>query len=179
MSIYSIYKATNKLTGKIYIGFDSNWPNRQKDHLHKYKTINTKLYQSIRKYSWENFDWEVIYQSKDGKHCLDIMEPYFIKEYKSLKEGYNMTIGGEGVMSGRKHSLQSKLKMSISHLDKKPSNQHSINQKNKLNEYYDKNGSRLEKSCPICKNVFKTTKHQNHLTCSRSCASTYRNLNRN
>jgi len=178
MSIYSIYKATNQLTGKVYIGFDSNWPNRQKQHLHKYKTINTKFYQSIRKNGWENFTWEVIYQSTQGKHCLNVMEPYFINEYNSLNEGYNMTIGGEGVMLGRKHTKKSLNRMSLSHLGKKLSPEHIQKQKNKLNEFYDNNGSRLSKECPICDKIFTTLKHQNRLTCGRSCASTWRNYNR-
>jgi group I intron endonuclease len=95
MFIYSIYKLTNQLTGKVYIGFDSKPVYRQKQHQYKHKKINTKFYRSIRKYGWENFTWEVIYQSKDGEHCLNIMEPYFINHYNSLIEGYNTTIGGE------------------------------------------------------------------------------------
>jgi group I intron endonuclease len=178
MSIYSIYKSTNKINGKNYIGFDSNWPQRQKDHLHKYKTINTKFYCAIRKYGWENFEWEVIYQSKDGNYCLVVMEKYFINEYNSLSEGYNMTIGGEGVMLGRKHKNETLMKMSLSHLGKKPSEEHLKNQKTKLNEFYDNNGSRINKICPICTKEFITLRFKNYITCSRSCSSTYRNLNR-
>ena len=40
MSIYSIYKATNKITRKSYIGFDSNWPRRKNTHRHKYQKNN-------------------------------------------------------------------------------------------------------------------------------------------
>ena len=30
--IFSIYKATNLINDKCYIGFDSNWPNRKNIH---------------------------------------------------------------------------------------------------------------------------------------------------
>jgi len=30
MIIYTIYKCVNTINGKVYIGFDSQWPNRQK-----------------------------------------------------------------------------------------------------------------------------------------------------
>jgi group I intron endonuclease len=150
-SIYSIYKATNTINGKIYIGFDSNWPNRQKGHKYSLNTRNQKFYLALRKYGWNNFIWEVIYQSKDGIHCLQKMEPYFINEYNSFECGYNLTLGGEGSlgrktkettkikisqkikgrytgknnpMYDRKHSLESKLKMSRP--GKKPKLQKSL-----------------------------------------------------
>lgn len=178
MSIYSIYKATNLITGKIYIGFDSSWPNRKKHHLHKYRTINTRFYHSIRKHGWENFEWEIIYQSKDYEHCLNVMEPHFIKEHNTFNSGYNMTLGGDGGMLGKKHSTDSKKKMSLSHLGKKPSKDSLEKQRTKLNEFYENNGSRIKKNCPICNKLFTTLKFQNRITCGRSCASSYRNYNR-
>jgi group I intron endonuclease len=122
-SIYSIYKATNTINGKVYIGFDSNWPKRKKRHLsdssnEKSKGFNDIFHKAIRKYGKENFDWQIIYQSKDGKHCLKSMEEYFIKEnnsyiYFNNSNGYNMTLGGEGML-GFKHSEKSKIKNSVS-----------------------------------------------------------------
>jgi ribosomal protein S27AE len=56
--------------------------------------------------------------------------------------------------------------------------EHLEKQKSKLNEFYDKNGSRLSKECPICKKIFITLKHQNRITCGKSCAATWRNYNR-
>ena len=107
MLIYSIYKATNKINGKSYIGFDSNWPSRKYKHKSRSATGQQALYCSIRKYGWDNFEWIVIYQSKDAKHTLNEIEPFFIREYNSYKNGYNMTIGGDGSI-GYKHSDEMK-----------------------------------------------------------------------
>lgn len=96
MTIYSIYKATNVINGKSYIGFDSKWPQRLKKHKQNYKNENRKFYDAIKKYGWNNFEWNILYQSYDGIHCLKEMESYFIKEYNSFHNGYNMTLGGEG-----------------------------------------------------------------------------------
>ena len=118
MKVFSIYKATNKVNGKIYIGFDSNWPNRQWKHHTNYKTpkhpqYNCLFYKAIRKYGLKNFEWEVICQSKNGQYLLNEMEPYFIKQYDTFgKHGYNMTSGGEGAL-GCKRSLETKEKMSL------------------------------------------------------------------
>lgn len=96
MNIYTIYKATNIINGKSYIGFDSKWPNRIIKHNQNYKNQNRKFYDAIKKYGWDNFDWSVLYQSYDRNHCLTEMEPHFITEYNSFNNGYNMTLGGEG-----------------------------------------------------------------------------------
>ena len=123
MNIYSIYKATNKITGKIYIGFDSNWPKRKKRHLsdsfnNTSRGYNDVFHKAIRKYGKDSFEWEIIYQSLDGEYCKNIMEKHFISEYNSFineknSNGYNMTLGGDGML-GFKHSQESKNKNSIS-----------------------------------------------------------------
>jgi hypothetical protein len=95
MHIYTIYKATNLINGKIYIGFDSNWPKRQNDH--KLSSSNPKrsdyklyFHSSIRKHGWDNFSWEPIYQSLDWNYTLNTMEPHFIKEYNSYHTYYQL-----------------------------------------------------------------------------------------
>jgi group I intron endonuclease len=123
MNIYSIYKATNKFDGKCYIGFATNFKKRVTRHKTDSKTKNNKFYYSIRKYGWDNFVWEVLYQSKDKIHTLKVMENFFIVQYDSYTNGYNETLGGEGTL-GRtyKHKEISKQKMSISRKGKSPWN---------------------------------------------------------
>ena len=113
MSIYTIYKSVNTKTGKVYIGFDSNWPNRLKIHKSASKNQDFKFYRSIRKYGWDNFEWSIIYQSKDKQHTLKEMETHFINEYDSMKNGYNSTLGGDGTL-GRKRTTEEKIKQSLS-----------------------------------------------------------------
>jgi len=96
MDIYTIYKAYNKITGKIYIGFDSKWPRRKNAHKCYHKKRDNKFYRAIKKYGWENFEWSIVYQSLDKNHTKNIMETFFINEYDSFKNGYNSTFGGEG-----------------------------------------------------------------------------------
>ncbi len=102
----TIYKATNKITGKSYIGFDSAWPSRKERHQENANyNREGKFYDSIRKHGWENFEWSIIYQSQDKYHTLNIMEPYFIKEYDTFNNGYNMTGGGEGCFGATKNKI--------------------------------------------------------------------------
>lgn len=99
MNIYSIYKATNLINGKSYIGFDACWPTRQQDHYRNHVNKNSKFYAAIRKYGWDNFEWTVLYQSTDKTHTHKTMEEYFIREYNTYCDtghGYNMSYGGDG-----------------------------------------------------------------------------------
>ena len=64
-----IYKITNKINGKIYIG------------------------QAIKKYGKENFTIELIEQVEKDK--LDEREVYWISFYNSYQKGYNCTLGGQ------------------------------------------------------------------------------------
>lgn len=101
MKVSTIYKATNKINGDSYIGFDSNWPARY--YKHKSLAKSTKLtyyfYNALRHYGFDNFEWTVLYQSKDRDYCKNVMENHFITEYDTFKNGYNSTTGGEGTFN--------------------------------------------------------------------------------
>ena len=102
--IFSIYKITNLINSKRYIGFTG-----EKNPKHRWWQHSSGRSQclavcgAISKYGKEQFSFEVIYQSKDGEHTLKIMEPYFIALNHSYRDGYNLTKGGEGT-SGYKRT---------------------------------------------------------------------------
>jgi len=95
MIIYSIYKITNLVNNKIYIGWTYRKPAKR---FHEHSTRNNcPIAWSINKYGSDNFCFDIIYQTKDLVHSRE-METYFIKEYNSLVEqyGYNRDLGGTG-----------------------------------------------------------------------------------
>jgi len=94
MELYTIYKITNKVNNKCYIGFTQNIEKRWRSHKSKNGSKNKLLYKSFTKYGIDNFSFEIIYQSKLREHTLTIMEPFFIKTYESYgPKGYNMNEG--------------------------------------------------------------------------------------
>ena len=114
MIIYSIYRVVNKVNGKVYIGFDSNWPKRKQSHYYNHRAKSCpkwSFYNALKKYGWENFQWDVIYQSKEKHHTLKEMESFFIEQYDSFRNGYNQTNGGEGTF-GKLQSIENKRKQS-------------------------------------------------------------------
>lgn len=112
--IATIYRATNTINGKVYIGFDTDWPRRKYCHKSHHQGVDDtiKFYRAIRKYGWEAFVWDVIYQSKEIEHTLKVMEPFFIGEHDSKKNGYNSTEGGDGTV-GLKHSDSTKKRLAV------------------------------------------------------------------
>lgn len=90
--VRGIYKVTNKINGKVYIGQSVDIGRRWRQHM----TAKDDIYfhKAIQKYGVENFEWEVIEQCK--KKDLDAREIYWIEYYDSFNKGYNCTKGGEG-----------------------------------------------------------------------------------
>lgn len=88
-----IYKITNKVNGKSYIGqtrytLEFRW----KQHLHK--KDNVYFHNAIHKYGKDNFQLEILEEC--DVELLDSREMYYINKYNTFKEGYNLTIGGDG-----------------------------------------------------------------------------------
>jgi len=98
-----IYKTTNVINKKIYIGQDSN------DNP-KYLGSGLLLHKAIKKYGKDNFKKEVLEVCSDRK-CLNKQEIYWIKFYKATDKeiGYNISEGGTGgklvLVEGKKVKL--------------------------------------------------------------------------
>lgn len=90
-----LYKITNKINGKIYIGQTTRSLNvRWNEHKRDFKKLDTKLSRAVKKYGIENFTIEEIEKCQDLK-SLNKKETLLIKEYNTIKNGYNIRIGGE------------------------------------------------------------------------------------
>ena len=118
IKIYRIYKCTNEINGKTYIGFThKSLAKRIIEHKSSAKNgSDYLLHKAIRKYGIDSFKWECLYESFDKDLVLLTMENHFIMENNSYFEtgyGYNMTFGGQGGMLGKKHTEQTKDKLKI------------------------------------------------------------------
>jgi len=103
-----IYKITNLITGKQYVG-QTVRPIKKRWSCHGYN--NYYIANSIKKYGKKKFKIEVLEQCESTQQ-LNQREIYWIKEINTLyPNGYNLTEGGEGA-SGRIISDETKKKMS-------------------------------------------------------------------
>jgi len=92
-----VYKATSP-SGKSYIGVTKNFYNRKKSHKHSARSGSHWFAYAIKKYGWENIQWEILYQSDSIDDLLE-KERLFIAQYDTFHHGYNMNEGGVGLLN--------------------------------------------------------------------------------
>ncbi|MDS7057079.1 NUMOD3 domain-containing DNA-binding protein [Klebsiella pneumoniae] len=138
-----IYKATNLINGKIYIGQTTlELKERKRGHIYdasirKYISV---FHRAIRKYGEDNFKWEVIDKASNSDelnqketHWIDFFNTYLDNDNSN---GYNMTTGG----GNYQRSEETKEKMRNNHADMKGENHpfygknHSDKTKQKMSE---------------------------------------------
>ena len=91
-----IYKITNLLDGKVYVG---QTVQKLRRRLNQHKNAEAKsisaIDEAIKKYDWKNFKAEVIEECP--REMLNEREIFWIKELNCLSpKGYNLTSGGDG-----------------------------------------------------------------------------------
>ena len=105
---YTIYKTTNLINNKIYIG------------KHQTENINDSYYGSgkalknaISKYGKENFKKEILFVFGTEQEMNDKEIELITEEFVARTDTYNMGVGGEGGahFKGKKHSKESKRKI--------------------------------------------------------------------
>lgn len=112
-----IYKITNKINHKLYIGQTINFKERLLDHEEIGFNPNSEayeypLYRAIRKYGLKNFSIEIIATGSSFEE-LDKLEIYYIKVLNTLidfNQGYNLDKGGKNGL--KSEYTKSKMRLS-------------------------------------------------------------------
>lgn len=100
-----IYKITNKINQKSYIGQSINIERRFKQHT-KAK-FGFAIHKSFKKYGMDNFAFEVLYECPNEE--MNKWETFYITIFGTLApNGYNLNMGGDG----KETSEETKKKMS-------------------------------------------------------------------
>ena len=121
--ISGIYKITNKINGKVYIGQSVDIERRWKEHRQRPFNSNSKqyespLYRAIRKHGLDNFTFQVVEEGLPSE--LNDKETYWINYYDSYSNGYNLTLGGDTSEHNAKltHEQINKIKNYLIHTTK-------------------------------------------------------------
>lgn len=128
-ALCGIYKITNSVNGKVYIGQSINMKARWKDHintLNRNDSHSILLQRAWNKYGGENFYFEIL--ELCAEDMLDEIETKYIELYDARNIGYNIEPGGNSnkylseatkqkireAHLGRRHSTETRRKMSES-----------------------------------------------------------------
>jgi group I intron endonuclease len=86
-----IYKITNKINGKVYVGKDES------SRINYYGS-GKNIRAAIKKYGIDNFEKEILEDNISDKILLQEKEKFWILECNSInpKIGYNISAGGDG-----------------------------------------------------------------------------------
>lgn len=96
--LIGIYRVVNRVNGKSYVGQSVNITRRFNAHRNSAfnpnsKNYNNPLYEDMRKYGIENFDFEILEECE--RSSLDEREVFYIAKFRSNGEnGYNRDSGG-------------------------------------------------------------------------------------
>jgi group I intron endonuclease len=107
-----IYCATNKVNGKKYVGQTrQTLPGRIRGHKYAANSNGKTVFaKAIRKYGFENFEWEII--GECPHNWLDTVEKLCIESMQTMRpNGYNSCEGGCGP-KGQQMSAEARAKMS-------------------------------------------------------------------
>ena len=94
-----IYKITNDINDKVYIGkttvsIEERWRWHLCAQSVKNRRTRSKLYDAMNKYGRDKFHIEAIEECQNAD--LDERECYWIEKCDSMRNGYNLTLGGGG-----------------------------------------------------------------------------------
>lgn len=111
MSSFVVYKHTNKINGKSYIGITS-LPIKDRWREGKGYKNNKYFSRAIEKYGWDSFTHEILYEGLCEERAKRL-EIELISHFESNNpsKGYNITSGGDGVQ-GFSHTEELKTRFS-------------------------------------------------------------------
>ena len=115
--MYRIYKITNSVNGKIYVGQTKQEVNKRwRAHIKTAKEgSHYIIHQAIRKYGEDSFEICVLEEVESKEEC-NRLETAYIESLRARRWGYNYTKGGDGGgMDGKNHSEDTKRRMSEAH----------------------------------------------------------------
>lgn len=142
-----VYLATCLVNNKQYVGKTIHGLNSRRDcHLKKSRgTGHCVFHKALRKYGGAKFKWDVLHYSDDEEELLSLEIMEIQTRSTMTPDGYNLTAGGQGLAGfkhtmteewrkknqiaflGRKHSKETKSRMSKTRTGRKLSDKHKAN----------------------------------------------------
>lgn len=180
-----IYKITNTINDKTYIGQSKQTSVRWRDHIASSKMtpetlrFNSALYEEMREYGTDKFTFETIEEVSDEKAYEK--EQFWIKELNTLyPNGYNLTSGGEkgkfySDITKERIGEKTKERWEDPVIAERMLNGLRLGTETVKRTHTGKERvERLIKTCPECGIEFRVIPSEDKTFCSYSCSGRYR-----
>ncbi len=103
--MFIVYKTTNLINGKIYIGVHDNG---DKEGFDGYLGSGTLILKAIKKYGKENFIRETLHTCEDIEIAFLLESELVTEEFFERMDTYNLMVGGKATIVVGKHSRKYK-----------------------------------------------------------------------
>lgn len=97
---FTIYSLENVENGKKYIGLTANYKRRKYQHLNSLKNNshqNIDIQKDCNKHGLDSFSFNKLKTDIKNGRIANYYEKMFIAKYKSNKNGYNKSTGGDSL----------------------------------------------------------------------------------
>ena len=164
--MHCIYKITNLINGKTYIGQHKYKKNPYDSYMGSGKLVK----RAQEKYGIENFKKDILVSGITSKSFIDLLEKEYIKFYRSIgKAEYNIADGGDGgAIHKSKHSEEAKRKISEAKKGKTLSEEHkqklALAQKGKKNALGKKYSEETKQKMSASKKGEKNPLYGKHIS---------------
>lgn len=137
-----IYKITNP-KGKIYIGQSINIERRWREYQRLQCNQSLKLYNSLKKYQYENHIFEIIEEC--DINLLNDKEEFYILKFNSHINGLNIKLASKPSWTGKTRPEHSKLMKEISSFRYERTPEHKQQLRNMMLNVWENKGKEISK----------------------------------
>lgn len=172
MVYYTIYKITNSLNGKTYIGKHQT---KQLDD--SYMGSGKLIKRAVDKYGVDNFSKELLHVFDNEEEMNAKEQELVTQDVVESEQTYNLCVGGQG---GFSHiNSQTELRIAKNKRARKAANANGALDKAKQRHVSKREDySKSPKLCPVCTTIIPFEKRLRNKFCSSSCQATVTNRTR-
>ena len=141
---YIIYKHTNKINGKVYIGCTCRTINSRAGKNGVNYSLNKRFWSDIQKFGWDNFEHQIIYSDIKTIEEATTLENNAINMFESYNpdKGYNIHS-----KSNAKSACSSNLKTKVYQYDLNGNYLNEFESMNQAAIYCKCDSSQISRSC--------------------------------